>query len=410
VANGTFNEHLTINKSITLIGAGSNSTILNGTVATTAIQITADNVTIKGFGIQHFYTGITIDQSENIYIAENQITQTWTKGATYIINSKNITLNRNTITNNDSPGISMLKTNTTKFFHNTISHNAGVGIYLENCTDFTATDNQIESNGGDAICTAYAYNLFIATNTFTFNDYRGIWAAHSNGTIFHNNFVRNRENARSILSNLTWDDDYPSGGNYWSNYSGSDLFSGVDQNLVGSDGINDAPFIIPQQGARERDRYPLMGNFTKLTTTTEAKNYTVDFISNAIIRNLYANQSEKSLYFTVNNPNKTEGLCRVAIPKSLMHCNDASQWEVRVGGTLIGHIITENGNYTYIYFTFTQGTHFVKITATHIVPEINILALLLFLILTLSVAIYTGDKPKKTRTQGTPFCIATLSY
>lgn len=324
VANGTFDEHLTINKSITLIGAGSNSTILNGTTAGTAIQITADNVTIKGFGIRHFYAGIIINQSENIYIAEDQITQTWTKGATYIINSKNITLNRNTITNNDSPGISMFKTNTTKFFHNTISHNAGVGIYFENCTDFTATDNQIESNGGDAICTAYAYNLYITMNTFTLNDYRGIWAANSNGTVFHNNFVRNRENARSILSNLTWDDGYPSGGNYWSNYSGSDLFSGANQNLIGSDGIGDVPFIIPQQGVRERDRHPLMGNFTELTTTTEAQNYAVDFISNAIIHDLYANQSIKSLYFTVNSPNKTEGLCRVAIPKSLMQCDDAS--------------------------------------------------------------------------------------
>lgn len=394
VANGTFNEHLTINKSITLIGAGVDYTILNGTMADTAIKITANNTTIKGFTIQHFRTGIIVNQSQNIYIAENQITQVQTKGATYITNSKNITLAKNTITNNNSSGISMLKSNSTNFLQNDITHNVGVGIYFENCTDFNATDNQVESNGGDAICCTYAYNLYITRNIFALNDYRGIWAANSNGTIFHNNFVRNRENARSILSNLKWDDGYPSGGNYWSNYTGNDLFSGASQNLTGSDGIGDLPLSLPQES--EQDKYPLMGNFTTQTTTIDTQNYTVDFVSNAVITKLYTNKSEKTLCFTINN-SKPEGFCRITIPTGLMWCDNKDQWIVTVNNNLTNHPTVENGNFTYIYFNVTQDACLVKITATHIIPENNLFALLFFLVSVLFIVIWARGKYKKTR-------------
>ncbi|MEM2569530.1 MAG: hypothetical protein QXT67_06305, partial [Candidatus Bathyarchaeia archaeon] len=47
----------------------------------------------------------------------------------------------------------------------------------------------------------------------------------------------------------------PSGGNYWSDYTGADLYSGPYQNMTGSDGLGDAPYIID---ADNRDRYPLM--------------------------------------------------------------------------------------------------------------------------------------------------------
>ena len=56
-----------------------------------------------------------------------------------------------------------------------------------------------------------------------------------------------------------WDDGYPSGGNYWSNYTGVDLYSGSDQDETGSDGIGDTAHEID---ADNRDRYPLMNPWT----------------------------------------------------------------------------------------------------------------------------------------------------
>jgi len=52
-----------------------------------------------------------------------------------------------------------------------------------------------------------------------------------------------------------WDNGYPSGGNYWSDYNGTDLYCGPHQNETGSDGIGDKPYMID---GNNTDRYPLI--------------------------------------------------------------------------------------------------------------------------------------------------------
>jgi hypothetical protein len=52
-----------------------------------------------------------------------------------------------------------------------------------------------------------------------------------------------------------WDYGYPSGGNYWSDYNGTDSYSGTFQNETGSDSIGDTPYV---NDADNRDNYPLM--------------------------------------------------------------------------------------------------------------------------------------------------------
>jgi len=74
---------------------------------------------------------------------------------------------------------------------------------------------------------------------------------------YHNNFVNNTQEVSLATPNLnlTWDDGYPSGGNYWSDYNGTDKFSGPFQNESGSDGIGDTPYVIDENN---RDNYPFM--------------------------------------------------------------------------------------------------------------------------------------------------------
>jgi hypothetical protein len=81
------------------------------------------------------------------------------------------------------------------------------------------------------------------------------WTGNFNNTIFHNNFIKNAQNAIDTGSN-TWDNGYPAGGNYWDDYSGYDNYSGPAQNLSGSDGIGDTPYNI--SGGSNQDRYPFM--------------------------------------------------------------------------------------------------------------------------------------------------------
>jgi hypothetical protein len=109
-------------------------------------------------------------------------------------------------------------------------------------------------------------NLIVGNNITnssnpTIGDGTGIafWGA-SNNTIYHNNFVSNPVQAyddsfNSPFSVNSWDDGYPSGGNYWSDYSAR--YPSAKQ--IGSSGIGDTAYVID---AQNKDRYPLMEPFT----------------------------------------------------------------------------------------------------------------------------------------------------
>jgi parallel beta-helix repeat protein len=69
---------------------------------------------------------------------------------------------------------------------------------------------------------------------------------NSNNLIYHNDFVNNLQHVTIQNSVNTWDDGYPSGGNYWSDYTGID---------ADGDGIGDTPYVINHNNM---DQFPLM--------------------------------------------------------------------------------------------------------------------------------------------------------
>lgn len=111
------------------------------------------------------------------------------------------------------------------------------------------------------------------------NTYGHISMIFGYNEIFNNYFVENNNlrsasikyigiwnldtfDGKSIVTALEhWDDGYPSGGNFWSDYAGADLYSGPYQNETGSDGIGDTPYVID---ALNSDRYPLMTPYVHL--------------------------------------------------------------------------------------------------------------------------------------------------
>jgi parallel beta-helix repeat protein len=99
----------------------------------------------------------------------------------------------------------------------------------------------------------------VIQNNITQNFY-GLRIAYSypgyRNAIYHNNFVNNTYHAQALnFPDNAWDIGYPSGGNYWSDYNGSDMLSGSYQNETGGDGIGDTPYVIDENNM---DNYPLM--------------------------------------------------------------------------------------------------------------------------------------------------------
>jgi parallel beta-helix repeat protein len=130
-------------------------------------------------------------------------------------------------------------------------------VILANCTGMVV-DNQTIGNGSVGIELGFSQDSTIVNNTLS-DHLIGIYIEFSNDNkIYHNNFIDNEMQAIEYGTNV-WDDGYPSGGNYWSDYAGVDEKSGPNQDLSGSDGIGDTSRRIPE--ITGEDRYPLMNPY-----------------------------------------------------------------------------------------------------------------------------------------------------
>jgi len=213
----------------------------------------------------------------------------------------------NTINSNTYEGIWVYNSSGNEIYLNNIKANGWDGILLQFANDNVIHDNAIESNLFDGIW-LYDFSNFneICRNSINGNHFFGVEINNCSGNIFYfNNFNGNGQHAHLVFSghNNNWDNDYPSGGNYWSDYNGTDLFRGAYQNETGSDGIGDTPYIIDMNNI---DHYPLMGPVGSSTQTGE--NITVfptDYLSV-----IYANitqEGETMANMTDTGPTPPEG-------------------------------------------------------------------------------------------------------
>jgi parallel beta-helix repeat protein len=133
-----------------------------------------------------------------------------------------------------------------KFKDNVVSSSV---VSSSNCT---IIGNEISNDDWDAMQIWNIHNTRIISNDFLNNRHgirlltRNGWEPSYDNLIYHNNFIDNLVQAYDTGNNI-WDDGYPSGGNYWSDYTGTDS---------DGDGIGDVPYNI--QGDDNKDRYPLM--------------------------------------------------------------------------------------------------------------------------------------------------------
>jgi parallel beta-helix repeat protein len=170
--------------------------------------------------------------------------------------SDNNTISKSVIINNFR-GIFFWNSSGNIISGNTIADNRYDGMCIHGAYNKIFENNITDSNY-DGIGLHGAFNI-IFENNISNSSYDGIHIYDSvYNTVFHNNLVNNKLSARLSDSSSTLDGGYPSGGNYWSDYTGIDEYSGANQDTLGSDGIGDTPYVIDENN---RDNYPLMAPF-----------------------------------------------------------------------------------------------------------------------------------------------------
>jgi parallel beta-helix repeat protein len=228
------------------------------------VLVNCSRIKVENLNLSRTCIGVQLLETDNTIISRNILGNNKFAGI-MLDSSSNNSINGNNLTGNMGGGLWLWY-----FCNNSISRNKmannNYGVYLYYyCNNNSLSRNDIAANKHDGIWfDSYTYNNCVTENNITANKEYGIelFSASSEGAssegksssnnFYHNNFV---QNTRQVLCEPyananTWDDGYPSGGNYWSDYIGSD---------ADGDGIGDTPYVID---ANNTDHYPLMNPWT----------------------------------------------------------------------------------------------------------------------------------------------------
>ncbi|MEM2972065.1 MAG: NosD domain-containing protein [Candidatus Bathyarchaeia archaeon] len=368
----------------------SNYTVTN---AGQVILINCSNIRVENLNLSKASEGILLWKTNNSIIAKNIITNNWV--CVDLCHSHNNTILENTIsTNRGAQSINtelgiilehshqnqIIKNNITKCSYgillNASQNNFILRNNIQNKIDFRESSNNNSVVGNNII-----------NSTISFYSYS------SNNKFYHNNFIAS--NVGFCVSENVWDDGYPSGGNYWSDYDGVDFYSGFGQDETGSDGIGDTPYII---NGNNRDNYPLAGMFYDFEVfKRENETYHVQVISNSTISefyfsfwlnspNEYLQPGQELLLFYVEGEGCTSGFCRLTLPRALLNGTYTVLVDRREAPAY--ELAMSNSTHALLYFTYNHTEHEVII-----IPEFPLALILpLFMFLTMFAVVFAKKK------------------
>jgi hypothetical protein len=218
VRNGTYCEHVVVNRSVTLVGDRGGA-VVDGGGTGDIFQVTAHAVTVRGFSLRSATNGVHLLGSNGSHVGNNIIEDIHV-GGVVLEDSCNSLVDANVVHGAPSIGIAVVwgsERNVVRRNEVTGSHDYGLNV--------VANSNLIIEN-------------LVADCAAAFN------VVGVNNTIYHNNAVGNA--AQVIGGELSvWDNGCE--GNYWSNYNGTDL---------DGDGVGET--YLPWAGV---DYYPLMNPY-----------------------------------------------------------------------------------------------------------------------------------------------------
>ena len=224
VGKGTYNEDVSINKSVQLSGRGARKTIINGQDpnAQGAVAITADNVTLEGFlingvGTNFSQTTVAINGSDSGSVSEaivqyNRVVAGNGEIALRTVRVQNSIIQNNILEGNNSPYVAALAG-----LDGVGSTNNG---FINNT--FIGTVNAIDrSDTGITLDAATPYSL-VKQNVFNTSGGLILVATNNTSIVNENNF----NSSTSIKVASTWGTPLNAENNWWGDLDPSDNIQG----------------------------------------------------------------------------------------------------------------------------------------------------------------------------------------
>ena len=251
----------------------------------------SNNILVSGVTVHDSQTGVHLLDSAFLNIRGNRITDS---GTGINVSSSLVDVFHNTIVNTDNGifvgsyasldiehnyitgprGFTLDGSGTVIAMYNRIIGSSGptVHLYEYGVSEYQTGGVDLENNtitnimvtnlhsGPAGINITSSSDSFVIGNTIRAGDSYGIVLHNtSEGSVYHNNVLNNTIQAfDDNPSQNLWDNGYPSGGNFWSDFTGVDICSGPQQNICPSpDGIGDTPYVFNH----DTDQYPLVRPF-----------------------------------------------------------------------------------------------------------------------------------------------------
>ncbi len=211
---------------------------------------------ISGNDLKDNSYGIWFEWSSDNSIVRNNVTDN--HEGIHFRGSSNSSIAENDIIDNGL-GVLLSISSNNSVARNNVTNNRWVSVALEYSLNISVTENNVVNTyDGHGIHLSNSSGNNILGNNITDNWYGVSLSLSSNNNFYHNNFINNThqvydwvwEDYHLSPSINVWDNDYPSSGNYWSDYE--ERYP--DAKEWDDSGIWDTPYVIDENN---QDNYPL---------------------------------------------------------------------------------------------------------------------------------------------------------
>jgi len=320
VKDGNYHENVDVNVAHLTIQSenGAANCIVEATNPDDHVfYVTADWVNITGFTVGNatadYRAGIYLASAQHCNISSNNATSN--ENGIRLEGSSNNMVTNNTVYDNDW-GIALLDASHNNVTNNRVYDNIGTsalssgiyiysashdnyifnntlydnrnGIYVGNSDNNSIVDNSAFQNYYGIYLKSTSTNNTLRDNT-AWNNTIGIYVYSSSNNTIYNNYFSNTNNAYDNGNN-TWNITNTTGpniiggpylgGNYWSNYSGSDTngdgFGDTPYNITGGPNKDYLPLVLPVHNVDTGEYFTTIQAAIDAVNTTDGHTITVD--------------------------------------------------------------------------------------------------------------------------------------